>query len=395
MIIHSFTCQNFYSFKGLTLVDFDVVNKAPKNDGYFESIQGRASKIEAVIGPNASGKTNLLKVLPFIKWLIIDSYKLNPTDIIPIKKFLSNADKQISLSVKFEIDSGVHIYNVSLSEEKIISEELFIISKTQKQTTRKIIFSRAWDDEKKRYILNDKKFGLSKELAKSVLRSNASIISVAKQFEHQKSLEIVNEWQKVESNVIEAGWIGDNMLLSKTKEFLNSLDFYSNNEVLKGKAEKMLARFDLGLESFRIEKNDLRNTKVVHIFGAEKHLLNVWYESSGTQQLFVLLKTILQVLDTGGIAILDEIDVNLHPDIINALCNLFVQPETNIHNAQLLFSTHTPSILSRLDKYQIILVEKRDGTSESWRLDSMEGIRSDENYYAKYMSGAYDAIPKL
>jgi hypothetical protein len=40
-------------------------------------------------------------------------------------------------------------------------------------------------------------------------------------------------------------------------------------------------------------------------------------------------------------------------------------------------------------------VEKRDGTSESWRLDSMEGIRSDENYYAKYMSGAYDAIPKL
>jgi hypothetical protein len=79
----------------------------------------------------------------------------------------------------------------------------------------------------------------------------------------------------------------------------------------------------------------------------------------------VLLKTILQVLDTGGIAILDEIDVNLHPDIINALCNLFVQPETNIHNAQLLFSTHTPSILSRLDKYQIILVEKRDGTSES------------------------------
>jgi len=121
------------------------------------------------------------------------------------------------------------------------------------------------------------------------------------------------------------------------------------------------------------------------------------YESSGTQQLFIILKTILLVLDKGGIAILDEIDVNLHPEIISALIELFIQPETNPNNAQILFSTHSHRILSRLDKYQIILVEKNEkGVSESWRLDEMgNSVRADDNYYSKYIAGTYGAVPKL
>ena len=70
-----------------------------------------------------------------------------------------------------------------------------------------------------------------------------------------------------------------------------------------------------------------------------------------------MLKTILQVLTQGGVAILDEFDVSLHPDMF-CLFELFIQPEINPHNAQLLFSTHSHVVLSKLDKYQIILIEK-------------------------------------
>jgi len=78
------------------------------------------------------------------------------------------------------------------------------------------------------------------------------------------------------------------------------------------------------------------------------------------------------------------------------LCDLFIQPETNPKNAQLLMSTHCHLLLSKLDKYQIILVEKNDnGVSESWRLDEMQDVRSDENYYNKYIAGAYGAVPNL
>ena len=102
------------------------------------------------------------------------------------------------------------------------------------------------------------------------------------------------------------------------------------------------------------------------------------------------------VLANGGVAVLDEFDVNLHPEIVLSLYELFIHPETNPENAQLFFSTHSHLVLNKLDKYQIILTEKNDkGQSESWRLDGVSGVRADDNYYAKYIAGAYGAVPEL
>ena len=93
---------------------------------------------------------------------------------------------------------------------------------------------------------------------------------------------------------------------------------------------------------------------------------------------------------------MDEFDVNLHPEIVSTLFDLFIQPETNPYNAQLLFSSHSHRILTKLDKYQIVLTEKNEkGESEAWRLDSVSGVRADDNYYEKYITGTYGAVPKL
>ena len=43
-----------------------------------------------------------------------------------------------------------------------------------------------------------------------------------------------------------------------------------------------------------------------------------------------------------------------------------------------------------------MLVEKNEnGISEAWRLDEMSNVRSDENYYTKYIVGTYGAVPKI
>ena len=50
----------------------------------------------------------------------------------------------------------------------------------------------------------------------------------------------------------------------------------------------------------------------------------------------------------------------------------------------------------QLDKQQIFLVEKnKQGISDGWRLDEMEGVRADDNYYAKYIAGTYGAVPDI
>lgn len=405
-MIHSFSCKNFYSFGDLTIIDFSVNDKAPFNKGYFTAPSGnRLSKIEMVVGPNASGKTNLLKILPFLKWLISDSFITNPSSPLPVKPFLFGElkDKPTELSVDFEIDSNIYSYSFVLNESKILEEELRVRNKTKQKITSKKVFSRKWDEKTEKYILDDKNFSLPKNFD-NLLRANASVVSVAVRLNHKSSQDILNFWKKVETNVVEAGWVGDHLLPNSGQQLIETLDFYSDgkNELLKKEAEKLLSRFDLGLGSFDIKKEKKENSlslnvRVSHSFNGRIEYLPMQYESSGTKQLFVLLKTMLLVLNNGGVAVLDEFDVNLHPEMVMSLFELFIQPETNPNNAQILFSTHSHRVLSRLDKYQIVFVEKNNkGVSESWRLDEMgSSVRADDNYYTKYIAGAYGAIPRL
>ena len=67
-MILEFSLNNFYSFKEENRVSFIVNKKSPCSDAYVETKHGeRMTKILACFGPNASGKTNLLKALPFLR----------------------------------------------------------------------------------------------------------------------------------------------------------------------------------------------------------------------------------------------------------------------------------------------------------------------------------------
>lgn len=401
-MIHSFSCKNFYSFKDEISVSFVVSDNAADNQGYFYTPSGtRLSKVETIIGANASGKTNLLKILPFLKWLIVDSLK-KPSNVVPVKSFAFGVSKDLptELSVDFEVNDDIFSYFFSLTSEKILSEVLTVRSKTKTQYTKKKVFSRSWNEEQKNYDFWGKGFHLPKEF-EHLLPSGASIVALANGLNHKLSQSLVSYWEKIETNVIEAGWIGDRLLPNADKNLIETLNFYSENDYLKVEAEKLLQRFDLGLSGIDIHKEKqgdgvLINVKALHYFDGEEHYLPLKYESSGTKQLFILLKTILKVLANGGVAIIDEFDVNLHPDMISSLFELFLHTETNPHHAQLLFSTHSHIILNKLDKYQIVLIEKNSqGVSDAWRLDEMNGVRADDNYFTKYIAGAYGAVPRM
>ena len=59
-------------------------------------------------------------------------------------------------------------------------------------------------------------------------------------------------------------------------------------------------------------------------------------------------------------------------------------------------SCQTPTLLDDLAKEEIVLCEKGlDGSAEIFSLADIKGVRRDDNYRKKYLSGIYGAIPQL
>lgn len=79
------------------------------------------------------------------------------------------------------------------------------------------------------------------------------------------------------------------------------------------------------------------------------------------------------MLEYGGIAVIDELEADLHPHMLAPVLNLFLNRSTNPHNAQILFTCHAAEVLNLLKKSQVYLVEKdEDYSSTAWRFELCE-----------------------
>lgn len=125
-------------------------------------------------------------------------------------------------------------------------------------------------------------------------------------------------------------------------------------------------------------------------------------ESNGTIAASGVFLDLRDVLEHGGVYVVDEIDCSIHPTIIAQIIKIFNSEDTNPNGAQLIFSTHDISILDQsiygeniLDRDQIWFVEKSEsGVSILYPLTQINGVRKDDNLYRKYISGRYGAVPK-
>lgn len=391
-MLHEVKFKNFFSFKDEGLISFLVNEKAPETEKYFKDATGdKLSKVMSIFGHNASGKTNALKAISFLQWLIVYAYTEKPDAKINVIPFLFTDKKNdpTEVFVEFGIGKNIYSYFVTLTSEKILYEKLQ--KKEHGKTKFSTLFERTWKKgEKNNYLWRDK-FGLGKSV---VLRENASVLASSIRAEHEESLKIFNFWKNIDVNVTVTGKADD-----EVKNIVRAATFFDENPKIKKKADKLLQKFDLGLNAINIFKKEEDNGNISYNLQGSHYKdygLAFAFESSGTKKLFSILKNILQVLEFGGVAVLDEFDTDLHPMMSEELLEMFFSKETNPKNAQLIFSAHSPHLLNLLDKYQIAFTEKNEkGESEIWRLDEMKGVRTDDNYYAKYLSGAYGAIPDI
>jgi len=398
-MLHSYAFSNFRSFSKRTEVSFVLTEKEPVNGWVRVSPIGgqRLSTATAVIGANASGKTSLIQPIAFLAWFISDSFKAPPDDGIPVTPHFAGSDQPIefeAIADSWEQDTLLR-YSLTTTTRRVLAEKL---EKKVRRSQWKTIFDRKVLDRDKYLVIQDE-FGLPAEQASNV-RPNVSLISWAVQFGVEYAQRVAS--LDVSTNVTQGGrtWVPHDSSLTW------STDFFANNESVQSEMKHLLGKWDFGLSDVVLASTESANPtgqkqKQWHAFGVHvdkeqrRHLLPFVQESSGTKAAFSILAMILPVLSTGGIVAFDELDSDLHPHMLEPLLRLFSNESSNPHGAQIIFTCHSAEVLRWLQKSQVVLVEKDGLESEAWRLDSMEGVRSDDNRVAKYLAGAYGAVPRL
>ena len=107
----------------------------------------------------------------------------------------------------------------------------------------------------------------------------------------------------------------------------------------------------------------------------------------------MIKRMIENVLAHGGIALIDEPDSFLHPLMLQSLITRFSDSKINKGKGQIVFSTHDIYVLDFLEKYEVNLVDKKDGITSARRLDTIPGVRNTDNFVKKYFEGEYGGLP--
>ena len=96
---------------------------------------------------------------------------------------------------------------------------------------------------------------------------------------------------------------------------------------------------------------------------------------------------------------IDEIEMSMHPHIVQEVIRLFHDPECNPNNAQLISSTHATAFLNsqllRRDQIWFTQKDPDTGATELYSLADLRGVRKNDNFEKNYWSGRYGAIPFL
>ena len=122
------------------------------------------------------------------------------------------------------------------------------------------------------------------------------------------------------------------------------------------------------------------------------------YLSSGTIKGIITFSMVKEVLHSGGYLLVDEIERELHPMLVNFIVAKFQSKNSNPNGAQIIFTTHNTELmnLELLRKDQIYFADKNrnDGSSELYSVTDFM-TKTADNIRKGYLAGKYGATPDL
>lgn len=411
-----FTVQNFLSIRGPVRLSLakgggnelqDTNVMVPDAPGTLPLVRSAA-----IYGPNAAGKSNLIKALQIMERMVRESARETQAgEPLPVTPFLLDEDsagQPCEFEVHFISEGVRYQYGFAVTRARITEEWLLAYPRARPQRW----IDRRYDQERQAYVWGsmDKLVG-KKQLWQEATRPNALFLSTAIQLNNQQ-LQPVFEWFSDTLHVAGFGrWLPSfSVELCKQEEARGEIvSFLRAADIAIDDIELEKEKFDINALpddmpnlvkdeiARKLKDKSIVNVKTVHILDSGKKVFfDLEDESDGTQKIFALAGPWLDTLEHGYVLIIDELHDNLHPLIVRFLVKMFNNLETNPRNAQLIFTTHDTSILDQkvFRRDQIWFCEKNESRSTVlFPLTDVMPRKKVENLERGYLSGRYGALP--
>lgn len=364
----------------------------------------------AIYGPNAGGKSNLIKALQYMRAVVVESASvMQPGQTFNVQPFRFD-EKLVLQPTEFEItfilDGVRHQYGFELTAKRITREYLLVYKAFKPQQW----FERHYDESSDKDIYE---FGSGLKGAKTVwegaTRPNSLFLSMAVQLNSEQLRPVFDWFVKQLAIFNEVTPLGQQFsvdMLRKPEgkkaicDFLAAADIsISDIEVVTRKVAAQAVHFDMaaGKTEVRNEEQEVSELLFHHVTEQGKAVFGLGDESMGTRNLLFLTGPVLDILEKGMTLVVDELDSSLHPLLVRRLVELFQTPTINKLGAQLIFTTHDTSLLDPelFRRDQIWFVEK--DVEQASRLYPLSDFspRKKEALEHGYLMGRYGALPFL
>ncbi|MGV0796193.1 ATP-binding protein [Mycolicibacterium elephantis] len=422
--VRSFRDPLDFSMEATTLAQDGVAREIPWRDGSGPRSTVSLLPVAGVFGANASGKTNLLRVMADMRLLVRQSfkqsgnsdhtfryprhaYRLDPT-------YASNPS---SFEVDLVIDGVRWEYGFRIDDSHVIEEWARRYPHGKAQT----IFDRYEMD----LGIKTSRASAVKELA----RPDALLLSVAEAAKYPE-LKPLYDWfannfvlataaSRPDRWRITALLLSDDARRALVLSLLRIADLgitdakprNPNPEELEKlrkivKALKDSMREDDDSDDDPLEGVDADIDTVLGIFLSHRGVGGtVEFEGSdeslGTLVWLGLIGSVISALSSGSVLLVDEIESSLHPTLVIELVTLFQNPVSNPNNSQLIFNSHEARLLGEsaddrvIGRDQVWFTEKsNDGSTRLYPLSDMSP-RKTEAIGPRYLSGRYGAKPLI
>ena len=398
--------ENFFSIAARQVIDLRSRKSVDDPLGRLSPIhpgsESRCPNVVAVFGPNAAGKSNVLRSIAFVFWFVTESFRHRPDQQLPFHKFGSEEmmRKPTRLSVSFAgpVDFlCVHPEGV----QRPCRYELIVSARENPQNTDSIELEGLYcqprgrgkptamierrGDGRLRYAKGFMTAGQESAL-RSVLRREASVISTLAQLNHDIAKAIKNWVSANQSNIL--------FHRSEIDE-AGAARWYATHPTALDQLRSIGKRIDLGITNIDIDR-PASEPRLMFAHSGLDQKFHLQAESHGTRQFIKMFPRIRFALDRGSVALIDDIDSGIHPLVLSEMFRWFGDKTTNPNGAQLLTTCHSASLLAGLTKEEVLFCEKdSDGRTTVYGLSDIEGVRRGENFFGNYIGGHYGAVPKF